>query len=434
MGAARRGALRARIFPRRAETQHLGSLGHAGGGQFNAQPPGVGKGDGGCACWWRVIPTCAGSTSGKWEAFADVSPRHAALLVVPNGWRDPHFGRVDPEPPVHPRLRMWVARTAFRSHGTLSFHVDPRLVLAAVRFRPDVALVEQEPHSLLALQGRWLARLLPGCPPFTFFAWGGPPDRRRALPLRILRCGALRAAPLALAGNQAARDQLRASGFRRPVHRIPQVGVDLPDRPHSTRKQMRRELGIPGVVVGFAGRLIAEKGVLDLADALNRLGGLDWTFLAIGSGPMAGALKARFQAADLAGRLRLIENADHHRVGALLTALDILVLPSYTTQNWAEQFGHVLIESMAAGCPVVGTDSGEIPHVIGNAGIVVPERDVGQLRAALRRLIEDPGLRAQLATRGRDRVQRHYTHDVVARRLARSLEQVRAHAASRHAT
>ena len=370
----------------------------------------------------------------KWEAFADLASRHVVLLVVPNGWRDPHFGRVDPEPPVHPRVRMWVTRTAFRSHGTLSFHVDPRLVLAAARFRPDVVLVEQEPQSLLALQGRWLARLLPGCPPFAFFTWGSPPNRRRALPLRRLERGALRAARLAIAGNLAARDQLRASGFRRPIHRIPQVGVDLPERPELTRRHVRRELGISGVVVGFAGRLIPEKGVQDLAESLTGLGDLDWTFLAIGRGPMAGALKARFRAADLAGRMRLVSDAEHHRVGALLTALDVLVLPSYTTRNWAEQFGHVLIEAMASGCPVVGTDSGEIPHVIGNAGIVVPERDVRQLRAALRRLIEDPGLRTQLATRGRDRVQRHYTHDVVARRLARSVEQVRAHAANRHAT
>ncbi len=367
----------------------------------------------------------------KWEAFADLSPGHAALLAVPNGWLDPHFGLVNPEPPAHSRVRLHVARALFRGHGTLTFHVDPRLLPAARRFRPEVVLVEQEPHSLLALQGRWLSRLLPGCPPFTFFAWGSPPNRMRALPLRILERGALRAARAAFAGNQAACEQLRASGFGHPIHRMPQVGVDPPDRPDQTRRRVRRELGLSGVVLGFAGRLIPEKGVLDLAEALIGLGRLDWTFLAVGRGPSGDELKMRFGHAELSGRLRLVEDADHYRVSALLAALDVLVLPSHATADWAEQFGHVLIEAMAAGCPVVGTDSGEIPHVIGNAGIVVPERDVGRLRAALQRLIEDSDLREHLAARGRVRVQRHFTHAVVARRLAGCLEQVRTRPAKR---
>ena len=370
----------------------------------------------------------------KWEAFAELSPRHGVLLVVPNGWRDPHFGRVVPEPPAHPRVALQVVRAVLLGRGTLTFHIDPRLVLAAWRFRPDVVLVEQEPHSLLALEIRWLARLLPGCPPFTFFTWGGPPNRRWALPLRIPERGALRAARAALAGNQAACDQLRASGFGHPIHRIPQVGVDPPDRPEQTRQQVRRELGLSGVVLGFAGRLIHEKGVLDLAEALTGLGHLTWTFLVIGQGPLADALISRFRDVRLSERLRLVGDADHNRVGALLTALDALVLPSYATADWAEQFGHVLIEAMAAGCPVVGTNSGEIPAVIGDAGIVVPERDVGQLRAALRRLIEDRALRGHLAACGRARVQRYFTHAVVARRLAGCLEQVCARPAKRCTT
>jgi len=362
----------------------------------------------------------------KWEAFADLSSRHAALLVVPHGWFDPHFGPVIPEQSAHPRVKMQVARAVFRGHGTLTFHIDPRLALAARRFRPDVVLVEQEPRSLLALQARCLARLAPGRPLLTFFTGGSPSNRRRPMLLRVLERGTLRAARLALAGNRAASDRLRAAGFSRPIHRIPQVGVDLPDRPDGTRTQVQRELGLSGISVGFAGRLIPEKGVLDLAAALTGLGHLDWTLLAIGRGPLSGALRRRFNEAKLAGRLRLVEDADHHRVGALLTALDVLVLPSYATANWAEQFGHVLIEAMAAGCPVVGTNSGEIPHVIGDAGLIVPERDVGQLRSALRRLIENPALRARLAAQGRARVRRHFTHARVARRLASCLEKGRA--------
>jgi glycosyltransferase involved in cell wall biosynthesis len=359
----------------------------------------------------------------KWEAFADLAASHAVCLVVPDAWHDPHFGRVIPEPPTHTRVHLQVARALFRGHGTLTFHVDPRLVSTARRFHPEFVMVEQEPHSLLALQGRWLARLLPGRPPFSFFTWGSPPDRRRPWPLRILERSTLGAASLAFAGNHAASDRLRTAGFHGPIHRIPQVGVDLPDRPGATRTRIRSDLGLSGLVVGFAGRLVPEKGVLDLMEALIGLEPLSWTLLVIGRGPLAESIELRFSQAKLAGRLRLVDEADHHRVVALMTALDVLVLPSYATADWAEQFGHVLIEAMAAGCPVVGTDSGEVPHIIGDAGIVVPERDIGQLRAVLQRLTKDSTLRARLGEQGRARVARHFTHSQVAQRLARCLEQ-----------
>jgi glycosyltransferase involved in cell wall biosynthesis len=91
-----------------------------------------------------------------------------------------------------------------------------------------------------------------------------------------------------------------------------------------------------------------------------------------------------------------------------------LVLPSRTRPNWVEQFGRVLIEAMASGVPVVGSDSGEIPNVIGDAGLVFPEGDIGRLRAHLQSLIDDPGLWAALARRGRERVQARYTQARIA--------------------
>lgn len=359
----------------------------------------------------------------KWEAFADLSPRHAVLLVVPNTWRDPHFGRVEPQTPMHPRVGLRLTPALFRGRGTVTLHHDPRLFTAARRFLPEVVLVEQEPHSLLALQVRWLARWLPGRPPFGFFTWGGRPRRRLPIPLRILERGALRGARFALAGNQAASSRLRGLEFQGPIHRIPQVGVDITQCAEPTRQRVRAELGLRGVVVGFAGRLIPEKGVLDLADSLAGLDQLDWTLLVVGRGPLRGAIRGRLASAGLADRLMQVDDADHHRVGELLTATDVLVLPSYATEHWVEQFGHVLIEAMAAGCPVVGTDSGEIPHVVGDAGMVVPERDVAQLRACLQCLIEDSSLRARLAARGRTRVERHFAHGQVAERLALCFEQ-----------
>jgi glycosyltransferase involved in cell wall biosynthesis len=74
----------------------------------------------------------------------------------------------------------------------------------------------------------------------------------------------------------------------------------------------------------------------------------------------------------------------------------------------------VLVEAMACGVPVVGSDSGEIPHVVGDAGLIFPEGEVEALRSHLTRLMRDPELHADLRRRGRERVLAHYTQARVA--------------------
>jgi glycosyltransferase involved in cell wall biosynthesis len=92
----------------------------------------------------------------------------------------------------------------------------------------------------------------------------------------------------------------------------------------------------------------------------------------------------------------------------------VLVLPSRTTSQWKEQFGRVLIEAMACETPVVGSSSAEIPRVIGGAGLVFPEGDVAALGHQLSVLYENPGTRAELGAKGRDRVLERFTHRQIA--------------------
>jgi glycosyltransferase involved in cell wall biosynthesis len=94
--------------------------------------------------------------------------------------------------------------------------------------------------------------------------------------------------------------------------------------------------------------------------------------------------------------------------------LDAFVLPSRSRPNWVEQFGRVLIEAMACGVPVVGSNCGEIPNVIGDAGLVFPEDDVDALRQHLMLLMNDPGLRTDLIRRGRERVLGQFTQAQIA--------------------
>jgi glycosyltransferase involved in cell wall biosynthesis len=159
--------------------------------------------------------------------------------------------------------------------------------------------------------------------------------------------------------------------------------------------------------------MVEEKGVQLLIQAVAGLDG-PWTLRLIGDGPYLPRLEALSTKLGIADRVQFepwkpaAEMPDH------LSALDLLVLPSLTCRNWKEQFGRVLVEAMASEVPVVGSSSGEIPNVIGDAGLVFPESDVTALREALSELMTDPQLRAQLSQRGRARVLQHYTQQRIA--------------------
>jgi glycosyltransferase involved in cell wall biosynthesis len=114
----------------------------------------------------------------------------------------------------------------------------------------------------------------------------------------------------------------------------------------------------------------------------------------------------------------------HEQVPEVLGEFDVLVLPSRSTPGWKEQFGHVLIEAMAMGIPVVGSDSGEIPNVIGREDLVFAEGDAIGLARILRRLMADERWRAEVRQYGLERVAQHYTHDRIAERLVGLWRQV----------
>ena len=116
----------------------------------------------------------------------------------------------------------------------------------------------------------------------------------------------------------------------------------------------------------------------------------------------------------MADRVEFLGRLPSTDVTEFYRTLDLFVLPSESRPNWIEQFGRVLIEAMSCGIPVIGSNCGEIPHVIGDAGLVFPEGDRKALSAALSRLIADHTLRASLAERGRERVLQQFTQAQVA--------------------
>jgi glycosyltransferase involved in cell wall biosynthesis len=135
----------------------------------------------------------------------------------------------------------------------------------------------------------------------------------------------------------------------------------------------------------------------------------------IGDGPFRAALEALGRDLRIEALVRWIPPVASERMPEILAQVDVVVLPSRTTPMWKEQFGRVLVEAMACKVPVIGSDSGAIPEVVGDAGLIFPEGDAAALAGCLRQLAESPDVRWELAERGYRRAVNLYSQEYVAR-------------------
>lgn len=330
-------------------------------------------------------------------------------LITPARWRD-EFNPDGFPARYQPALAERARPTRVILAGRPQRHLYLASPLRAIRaIRPDVAFVEQESFSLVAEQwGRALQRA--GVP----FGLEHDENLERPLPsiARAIRRRSLSRAFFVAARSPRAAELVTSSDPRAmaPVipHAIPEWETPAPVE--GERKDV--------FTVGYAGRLIEAKGIRDLLEATARLDGVRLRLF--GNGP----LRREVEAASTASRpVEVIDDIPHEEMARAYASMDVFVLPSRTTSTWAEQFGRVLVEAMWCHTPVIESDSGEIPWVIGTTGggVVFPEGDIAALAGAIDELRDSPGRRAELASHGRRTVESTFTASAVSTVLAQWL-------------
>lgn len=216
-----------------------------------------------------------------------------------------------------------------------------------------------------------------------------------------------------IAVTNGAADALRLEGVA--GHRITVIpaGIDTARfAPRASDPRFRSTLGLSpdDFVILFVGRLTPEKGPLTLVHAAglvrDRLAGrrgrrLAWVLA--GAGPVESTLRDRIIRLGLNDTVRVIPPLSYADIPALHNEADVFVLPSAFVRGWQEQFGMVLVESMATGKPIVAACSGAIPEVLGDVALLVPPEDPRALCDAILRLVESSDLRAELGGRARER-------------------------------
>jgi glycosyltransferase involved in cell wall biosynthesis len=294
-------------------------------------------------------------------------------------------------------------RGDLRQPATLRWH-RKTLRRLVTDFRPDIIHVDEEAWTPAAELATRLGRRL-GVP--CVIAPVEPLAPGLSLAQRLRRKQTYAGVRGIVAGNALALALAARHRPDAPAVVIPRVGVSPPvlaqRAPHAD------------LAIGFLGRLVPQRGLdLIFRSCVGLVG--RWTLTVVGTGPSQEELEGLAERLGIAARVTWLGALPRGAIREVWPRLDCVVIPSRTTPRWVETEGRAAVDAMAHGLPVVVTRSGVLPHLVGEAGKVIPEEDVPALTAALQDLRDDAPARERLGAAARRRIMEEYSDVAVARK------------------
>lgn len=271
----------------------------------------------------------------------------------------------------------WVRPASTLGRHPALFLYSPGPLWRALGEQWDVIDIHEEPFALATAEVLLLRSLRRQSAPFVLYSAQNI-RKRYPVPFRWFERMALRAASGLSVCNSEAGAICVDKGFSGRPQLVP-LGVET--------ERTRDDAGRPAVgdgepiVVGFVGRLVEEKGLQVLLRAVAAQPRLHARLA--GDGPLAGEIGERSRVLGIADRVELVGAVAPARMPEFYASIDVLAVPTVPTPTWTEQFGRVAVEAMAAGVPVVASDAGALPEVVGGAGLIVPRGDATALAEAL---------------------------------------------------
>ncbi len=361
----------------------------------------------------------------KLRALSRLQPDIEVTVVVPKRWRPGGVQNkiIETQYRDEGNFRIIPVSNLSQNHqGLLTFGAD--LVPLLQEFRPNIIHVEQGSRGLAYAEMITLNGLLGLKAKNVFFTWWNLPYNLK-FPISVLENYNLDNSHGIISGNQDGAEILRDRGYQGPIKVMPQLGVDETLFTPKPQPELASKVGIePGeFVIGFVGRFVPEKGIMTLLDALVKIKDKAWKFLLLGRGELKDEILQKAAENGIQDKIKLVESVPHNEVADYINLMSTLILPSETTYKfktltsvgWKEQFGHVIIEAMACKVPVIGSDSGEIPYVIGDAGLIFPEGNAEELANRLEQLIDNPELTENIAQMGYAKAMAQYTNIALAK-------------------
>lgn len=275
----------------------------------------------------------------------------------------------------------------------------------AFRFYPDMIWIDEEPCRFLVT--RWI--LAKQC----FMPWSRVVSsshdnffRQFPKPYRAIEKFNYENLTAILSSGKTVTDNLLRKGYGGKLLELVGASCLKPPAPVTESaqdpKNLRESLGLQFKVVGYLGPLVPEKGLEWLMRVLAKLP-LNVSLLFVGTGPDEFRLKQLAQELGLESRLKIIPEEGKSVFSKYYRAMDVLVIPSLSTQKPRESFNEFILDAMRAGLPIIASWSGEIPNELGDSGVLVPELDEKALSEAVTKVLKDEAFRSELIQKGKAR-------------------------------
>jgi glycosyltransferase involved in cell wall biosynthesis len=341
-------------------------------------------------------------------------------IVTPRQWKDDFGRRVRAE--RWPAYDGGLVTLPVLLQGNIPLHTYLRSLSAVFRReKPDVVYVYHEPYGAATFQSFFANRRVNA--PIGFYSSQNI-LKSYPWPFSAAERFVYRRADFAIAVSDEVAQVLQDKGYAGPVDVIP-FSVDADRyRPEGPLAQPGLRGGGEALTVGYIGRLVPEKGVDTLLEALATLPKLEFKAVVVGDGPSREELIAHANALGLADRVLWTGAVTAEDTLALYHRMDVLVVPSKTSSGWKEQFGRVVIEALACGVCVITSDSGELPNLVSatGGGWTFHEGDHVGLAQRLRALRGDQEELVRRRLRGHAAVMHNFSVDGNARRFIGVLE------------
>ncbi|MFC1894504.1 glycosyltransferase [Candidatus Dependentiae bacterium] len=355
----------------------------------------------------------------KWIVFSQKYPNIDVKVLIPNFWPATLFDlKAGDLKKYNSKNCEFISIDTFRTGNEVLYGYRWRKLAKLLRaFNPDLVHVEQGDNAFSYFQLIFLSKLFLKKTKFTFFTWVNWKEKRSLkykMFWQFIEKINLYFSDAAFVGNQRAREILQLKKFKKPIKVLLQLGVN--EKVFVPAKKVEHK---KTKYVCFIGRIIEQKGIFLLVDAFADLAKRykDWNLKFVGNGDSYNKLISYISKKKLTDRIEFNDVVKHEKISKILRKIDILVLPSFDTPKWKEQFGHVLIEAMATKIPVVGSSAGNIPNVIGSAGLVFEQKNKNYLKKCLERLMCDEKLRQTIGEKGYQRYQNEFSYNVIAEKM-----------------